>query len=77
MPLPKIKVASVSVKVASAYMGALRYCVVTIAERLGSTLDQNVGVGRPSSPWDLTNTVVSDETGKGDGYRYREAHATT
>ena len=61
VPLPKIKITSaVSVKVASAYMGALRYCVVTIAERLGATLDQSAaGVGRPSSPWDVTNTVVS------------------
>lgn len=75
VPLPKIKIASaMNVKVASAYMGALRYCVVTIAERLGSTLDQSADVGRPLSPWewDVTNTVVSDKL-RGGGYRYHNS----
>lgn len=49
-PLPCIKrFSGSSVKVASPYMGALRYCVVTIAEHIGEIFDREHGSGESSA----------------------------
>lgn len=47
------------VSVASPYVGALRYCVVTIVERLGSILDDGGEFERTSSTLEMTSMVVS------------------
>ena len=43
---------------ASPYVGALRYCVVAIVERLGSILDDGGDFERTSSPAEMTSIVV-------------------
>lgn len=61
---PKVKRFSGNkVKVASPYASALRYCVVTIAERLGSTLDEVRGGGLTLPPSEMSRMVVSDYRG--------------
>lgn len=47
------------VKVATPYVGALRYCVVTIVERVGSILNDDGEYERASSPSGMTSMVVS------------------
>lgn len=47
------------VNVATPYVGALRYCVVTIVERLGSILDVGEEFERTSSTLEMTSMVVS------------------
>lgn len=47
------------VNVATPYVGALRYCVVTIVERLGSILDEGGEFERTSSTLEMTSIVVS------------------
>lgn len=47
------------VNVATPYVGALRYCVVTIVERLGSILDDGGDIERTSSTLEMTSMVVS------------------
>lgn len=60
---PKGKRFSGKVNVATPYVGALRYCVVAIVERLGSILDEGGEFERTSSPPEMTSVVVS-ATGK-------------
>ncbi|CAM9130756.1 unnamed protein product, partial [Ectocarpus fasciculatus] len=45
------------VKVATPYVGALRYCVVTIVERVGSILNDDGEYERASSPSEMTSMV--------------------
>lgn len=47
------------VNVATPYVGALRYCVVSIVERLGSILDDEGEFERTSSALEMTSMVVS------------------
>ena len=47
------------VNVATPYVGALRYCVVTIVERLGSILDGGGEFERTSSTLEMVSMVVS------------------
>lgn len=49
------------VNVATPYVGALRYCVVTIVERLGGILDDGGEFERASSSLEMTSMVVSLE----------------
>lgn len=47
------------VRVATPYVGALRYCVVAIVERVGSILNADGEYERASSPSEMTSMVVS------------------
>lgn len=55
-----------AVKVASPYLGALRYCVVSILERLGAMLGDD-GLRRASAPSEVSSMVVSE---RNDAYHF-------
>ncbi len=54
----KTRLSGGKVKVASPYVGTLRYCVVAIVERLGSILDDGGELERTASPAEMTSIVV-------------------